>query len=675
MNWARIFGVFTIALWAAAFGRDSFDAWVSHTKMPVLAIETSVEVLDRNGDLLRAFQTSDDRWRLQTSVADVDPEFLRLLIRFEDKRFYSHAGVDLTAMVRAIGQAAWSGRVVSGGSTLTMQVARLMEESGTGTWRGKLRQIRLALALERRLSKDQILSLYLARAPYGGNLEGLRAASLAYYRTEPRRLTVSQSALLIALPQAPETRRPDRFPDKAHKARDRIIGRFVLAGDLPREATADQPLQAKRRQFPALAPHLSDRLRAANEAQVIETTIDAHVQLGMERLAREAVVRDVQHMSVAILAADYHTGEIIASVGSANYENDGRGGFIDMTQARRSPGSTLKPLIYGMGFDQGLIHPETLISDRPMQFGSYAPQNFDGQFRGNLRVREALQASLNLPVVSLLDRLGPSNLVTKLRQAGASPQIPGGQPGLAIALGGLGLSLQELVQLYGVLAQPNAPKILGAMQSQILPLAPVLSRRASWYVGDILKGVPRPSTAANSDVAFKTGTSYGHRDAWAIGYDGRHVIGVWMGRADGTPIPGAFGGALAAPLMFEAFSRVKSQSDPLPAPPGDALLLGNAGLPQPLRRFISRAQQQGIEQDHPKVAFPPDGARVARRNGAITVQIRDGIAPFTWLQDGTPVLTNSWDRQAQLMLRGRGYVSVRVIDARGRAAGTVIFAK
>ncbi|MEP3345060.1 MAG: penicillin-binding protein 1C [Litoreibacter sp.] len=675
MRLARTLCAAVVVFWGLAIGRDQFDDWVDQTQLPVLAVETGVEVVDRHEVLLRSYQTSDDRWRLATSITSVDPEFIRLLVRYEDKRFYQHAGVDPLAALRAAAQAVWNGQIVSGGSTLTMQVARLLEESGTGSWAGKLRQIRVALALERQLSKDEILSLYLARAPYGGNLEGLRAASLAYYQKEPRRLTPSQIGLLIALPQSPEARRPDKNPGRALLARDRVLTRLVDAGALGAEAITYQTLRAKRRGFAALAPHLSDRVLRDEGGQLIRTTLDANLQRPLETLARAAVADQGQRLSVAFVVADHETGEILASVGSARYANDRRGGFIDMTQARRSPGSTLKPLIYGLGFDQGLIHPETVISDRPLQFGSYAPLNFDGQFRGDLRVREALQASLNLPVVSVLDRLGPANLMSKLRQAGLAPQLAGDRAGLAIALGGVGVTLTELVQLYAAIAQPTAPKTLSAIPAASAPLPTVLSERAGWYLGDILKGTPRPNVSAGKDIAFKTGTSYGHRDAWAVGYDGRHVVGVWMGRADGTPVPGAFGGGLAAPLMFQAFDRVKPQTEPLPSPPRDALLVGNAQLPQPLRRFTSRAEQRGVAQDHPKVAFPPDGARVSRRGGAVTVQIRDGVAPFTWMQDGTPVLTNSWDRQARLFPSGRGYLKVRIIDAHGRAAGTTIFAE
>lgn len=669
----RLLGLVVVGLWAVAAMRDGIEGWVRSTNVPNLVIEVSQEVRDRDGALLRAYPASDGRWRMGASVANVDPEFLRLLIRYEDKRFYGHSGVDLVALIRSAAQALRHGEIVSGGSTLSMQVARLLEESGTGSWPGKLRQMRLAWALEQRLSKQDILSLYLARAPYGGNLEGLRAASLAYFQKEPQRLTPAQAALLIALPQSPETRRPDRFPERAKVARDKVLARLRAAGALPPDTRVKQAFAVRRHPFPQHGPHLADRLRARMPQAVISTTLDRRLQAQLEKLAQQTVRQGAQRLSVAMLVADHQTGEILASVGSSGYGNNGRGGFNDMTQAQRSPGSTLKPLIYGMGFDQGLIHPETLIADRPAQFGSYAPQNFDGEFRGQVRVRQALQSSLNLPVVSLLDRMGPANLMTKLRQTGAEPALPGGQAGLAIALGGLGLSLHDLVQLYAGLATPH-PKTLSPIPNASTPLAPVLSPRARWYVSDILREVPRPVMAQRRNVAFKTGTSYGHRDAWAIGYDGQHVVGVWMGRADGTPVPGAFGGDLAAPVLFQIFERLDEDGVPLPTAPRDALLLSASELPQPLRRFEARGAAVEGAPDMPQVAFPPDGARVRLRGGVVTVQIRNGVAPFTWMQDGQPVLTGSWDREAQLRPDGRGFMDVKVIDARGLSTGTTIFA-
>ncbi len=378
--------VVVAAVFAAATGRDLIDNWIDATDLPSLSVPTSTEVLARDGTLLRAFTVADGRWRMDPGP--VDPAFTTMLVAYEDKRFYRHNGVDPVAMIRAVGQAVWNGRVVSGGSTLTMQVARLLENSGTGKVTGKLRQMRVATALERRLSKDQILDLYLRIAPYGGNVEGIRAATRAWFGKDPRRLTPAQAALLVALPQSPETRRPDRFPQAATAARTRVLDRMIREGILDADrvvAALTEPVPTVRRDFPALAPHLTQRLRSADPLTgTIRTTIDADLQRAIESLARRAVARSGERLSVAILVADHRSGEILASVGSPGLTDTARAGFVDMTQALRSPGSTLKPFIYGLAFDDGLAHPETLIEDRPIAFGTYAPQNFDRTFRGTV---------------------------------------------------------------------------------------------------------------------------------------------------------------------------------------------------------------------------------------------------------------------------------------------------
>ena len=384
-----------------------------------------------------------------------------MLVAYEDKRFYDHAGVDPLAVLRAAKQALTTGKVVSGGSTLTMQVARLLEDGPTGRWQGKLRQTRVALALERRLSKDQILTLYLNRAPYGGNLEGLRAATRAWFGKDPNRLTPAQAALMVALPQSPETRRPDRDRAAARDARDRVLARMRDAGviDADTEAAAlREAVPAARRDFPAIAPHLADRMRAeAPREPVHRLTIDAEVQKKLERLAARVTAEAGERMSIAILAADHRTGEVIASVGSAGYrDGGGRQGFVDMTTALRSPGSTLKPFVYGLAFDLGMAHPETLIEDRPTAFGTWAPQNFDGQFRGTVKLRDALRMSLNIPAVALTEAITPDRLIAYLTAAGVGTEVPGGKPGLAIVLGGLGVTLEGLVQAYAGLAETGA---------------------------------------------------------------------------------------------------------------------------------------------------------------------------------------------------------------------------
>ncbi len=660
-----------------AGGAAGLDHWIEATDLPALEVAHSTEVLDRNGALLRAYTVEDGRWRLSVARSDVDPLLVEMLLAYEDKRFHQHPGMDVIAMGgRAVAQAVWNGRVVSGGSTLTMQVARLLEDGPTGRWDGKLRQLRVALALERRVSKARILELYLNRAPYGGNVEGgVRAAARIWFGKPPARLTPAEAALLVALPQSPETRRPDRFPpEAARKARTRVLTRAVSAGVISAEAAEAalrDPLPTRRAGMPARAAHLADRvLREEPGLNTHRLTIDADLQARLEVLATRAVADHggAQALSIAILVADHGTGgEVLASVGSAGYRADGRQGFVDMIRAPRSPGgSTLKPLVYGLGFDEGgLVHPQTLIEDRPMRFGSYAPENFDGgAYRGTVTVAEALRLSLNLPVVAVLDGLGAPRLMAAMHRAGMQPpRLPGNAaPGLAVALGGVGVTVEELTALYAAFGNQGKAVSLRHRMGGAVPVSPatVLSPPdAAWQVGHILSAMPPPPNAPpRNRLAYKTGTSYGHRDAWAVGgFDGRHVVTVWMGRPDGTPVPGAFGADVAAPpVLFEVFSRVKPElTPPLPTPPASVLLLSNATLPTPpLREF--RPPRGAVfaapPADAPELVFPPDGAVVNTGGAALFARVADGVPPFTWLANGTPILVGTTGRQAELFLPG-----------------------
>lgn len=674
----RARGIFWVValLFLLALGRDRLDAWVDATIIPPLVPATSVEVLDRNGTLLRAYTVENGRWRLPVTLAGVDPGFITLLLTYEDRRFYDHAGVDIRSLGRAAWQALRNGRIVSGGSTITMQVARLLENSGTGSWRGKLRQIRLALALERTLTKEDILALYLHLAPYGGNIEGIRAASFTWFGQEPAHLTTAQAALLVALPQAPNSRRPDRFAENARAARTRVLARAVSFNVLTQDEAnwANQaPLPDTRHDFPLLAPHLSDRIIADRSAAQHHLTLDVGIQISMETLARQAIRGHGSRMNAAIMVMDHSTGAILAAVGSAEYSDNPLQGFVDMTQALRSPGSTLKPLIYGLGFDAGLIHPESMIEDRPIRFGSYAPQNFDNLFRGELSVRRALQASLNIPVVSLLEEIGPAELMNRMRRAGMQPELPAGQPGLAVALGGVGTTMEDLMRLYGAIASGGGSVPLHYRQGDRggAPVQ-VLSPVASWYLGDILSGVIPPPNAPRNGLAYKTGTSYGHRDAWAFGFDGRHVVGVWLGRADGASVPGAFGADIAAPLLFEAFARIAPTLTPLPPPPSGALTVAYSDLPQPLRRFAPRAPLS-IGPDAPRIAFPPDGATLASEPGLpLLARVERGTPPYTWLWNGAPLHIAVQDRVVDLGTPPPGFVDLSVIDSSGISASVFL---
>lgn len=675
----RVIPVSILCLMLALVAMRSLDRWIGTTELPATLTDVSIEVLDRDGDLLRAYPVEDGIWRMDLTLAQVDPTYLDMLIAYEDRRFYAHAGVDLRAIFRAGAQAVWHGRVVSGGSTLTMQLARLLEDGTTGAWAGKWRQTRLALALERHLSKDQILRLYLIHAPYGGNIEGLRAASYLWFGKPPNRLSVAEAALLISLPQSPEGRRPDRAAKVARDARGRVLDRMQAQGILDAEAVALARQAALPRQMarmPQLAPHLTDRARGQNPGRArIALTVDAALQRRLEALVTRAAVAGGEHLSAALMVADHQTGEILASVGSAGYGTQGRQGFVDMTRALRSPGSTLKPLVYGMGFDQGLVHPETLIHDGPVDFEGYAPQNFDGIFRGDLRIREALQLSLNIPVVKLTRELGPARLMARLRKAGAAPVIPGrGRAGLAISLGGVGMRLEGLVQLYaGLAALGQGPGLRFLQEDSPTQMPRVLSPVAAWQVGEILRRIPPPPGARAGVLAYKTGTSYGHRDAWALGWDGRHVIGVWLGRADGTPVPGAFGGDLAAPILFEAFGRLKSAFEPLPSAPPATLTVATADLPARLQRFAPRdAAFVGDAADAPQLLFPPNGARLELEGQDLTIKLRGGHAPFTVFANGVPVVTGATAAALTLPNPGAGFSHLSVVDARGRAAAVTV---
>jgi penicillin-binding protein 1C len=672
VNGSRTVFALAASLLLGAFSHDLLDGWINRTVLPPLSIATSVEVLDRRGDLLRAYTVGDGLWRLDVDLDQVDPDFVKALLHYEDKRYFQHSGVDVVAMLRVVGQAVWNGRVVSGGSTLTMQVARLLEQSGTGAVKGKLRQMRVALALERRLSKQEILQLYLNLAPYGGNLEGIRAASLSYFGKEPLRLTLAQTALLVAIPQSPETRRPDQFAANAAVARDRVLQRALESGWIDQDqalAAQSENVPSTRKPFAAIAPHISDRARNAQPlGQKIRLTLDRSVQIALEDLAQTVVQGQGERLQVAIVVADHRSGEIVASIGSAAFQRDARQGFIDMTTALRSPGSTLKPLIYGLAFDQGIAHPETLIEDRLTDFSGYRPQNFDRQYRGSIRIREALQLSLNIPVVALTAALGPPKVLQALDKAGVDFALPAGQPGLAIALGGIGVTLTDMVQLYATLARGGVVLPL-TFQDNVQRQAGqrVLSAASAWQVSDILAGLAPPPGAPENRLAYKTGTSYGHRDAWAIGYDGQHVIGVWMGRPDGTSVPGAFGAELAAPVLFEAFARLKPELTPQAPAPSETLLVANFQLPQPLQRFRAQTSAFAAREDAPQIVFPPDGAEVELLEGGLLAKVRGGSGPFTWLADGEPVLAPARARDVMLTGLGVGFLTLSVIDAEGQS--------
>lgn len=665
-----------------AIAAITFAAWVYSLGPAPLGegMEFSTVVVDRNGRLLRPYATPDGRWRLPATVQDVDPRYLDLLIAYEDKRFRRHHGVDPLAVVRAAMQLITHGRIVSGGSTITMQVARLLEPRTDRTFLAKLRQAVRAIEIEQRLSKDEILTLYLGLAPYGGNLEGTRAASLAYFGKEPRRLSLGEAAMLVAIPQSPEVRRPDRSAQLARRARDRVLDRIALAGAVPLDEIAQakaEPSPAGRRAMPVLAPHASDQAvaAAAPGTKIIALTVDAAIQKPLEDLARERAQTFGPDVAVAIMAIDHQTGEVIARVAGGDYFDERRAGQVDMTQAVRSPGSTLKPFIYGLAFEDGLVHPETLIEDRPIRYGSYAPENFDLTFQGTVPVRKALQMSLNVPAVTLLDAIHASRLTARITDAGAHFVLPKGEaPGLAMGLGGVGITLTDLTMLYGGLARGGNTIALTERRGEIA--APVQRRLidpvAAWYVGNVLIGTPPPENAAGGRIAFKTGTSYGYRDAWSVGFDGRHTVGVWVGRPDSAPVPGLIGRAAAAPILFDAFGRLGNLPVPLAKAPKGVLFATNNRLPIPLQRFRTGAVPSDSREQAPRIMFPPNGARLAAEGTDMALKISGGTGPLTLLVNGVPRATRDGQRTLFFTPDGPGFARLTVMDARGAVDSVVV---
>jgi penicillin-binding protein 1C len=670
----------------------AFAVWaMSLGPLPLAEAEAvSTTIVDRNGKLLRAYAMADGRWRLPVDARkDVDPTYLKLLLAYEDRRFRDHHGVDPRALARAAYQIATRGHIVSGGSTITMQLARLIEPRSKRSLHFKLRQIVRALEIERQMSKDEILDRYLTLAPYGGNLEGIRSASIAYFGKEPKRLSLAEAALLVALPQSPETRRLDRYPEAAKKGRDRVLGRMVaeqvISADDADQAKA-QPVPRFRKPLPILAPHAADQAAATVKDQpVIKLTLDAALQKVLEPLAHDRAVALGPNISVGLIVIDNDSGDVLAHVGSADYFDERRAGQVDMTRAVRSPGSTLKPFIYGLAFEDGFVHPESLIEDRPVRFGSYAPENFDMTYQGTVPVRKALQLSLNVPAIVLLDRVGASRLSTRLKQAGGNLILPKDEaPGLAMGLGGVGVTLQDLAMLYSGLPRLGTTRRLREIMTkdnsrdESRETMRLMEPAAAWQVGNVLMGTPPPENAARNRIAFKTGTSYGYRDAWSVGFDGRITIGVWVGRPDGAPVPGLIGRVAAAPILFDAFARTGKLPTALPKAPRGALVAANAKLPLPLKRFrpLGELVRAGAEQA-PHIQFPLNGSRIDVDRSAGTeaatmpVKVSGGVLPLTMMVNGLAVGEIDSRRQRLIDPPGPGFARLTVIDATG-AADTVV---
>ncbi|WP_446009146.1 penicillin-binding protein 1C [Candidatus Electrothrix sp.] len=650
----------------------------------------STKIVDRNGELLRLFTTKDGYWRLPAQLESrngntaVDPEFIRLLLACEDKRFWSHHGVDPLAMSRALFQFITQGRVVSGASTITMQTVRLLRPHPRTLWH-KIIEMLQALRLEQQLSKQEILETYLTLTPYGGNIEGIEAACRFYFQKDAARITPSQAALLISLPQSPERRRPDRHHEQAVVARDRFLHRLHEEGLLTAEQVQlgkEQPIPHKRSPTPFLAPHLSQRLAARFvDQQDIKTSLLKALQEQLETIA--AQVQDKLgadgKKTLALLVVENQGRRVLAHVGSGDFWTNG----MDLTRAQRSPGSALKPFIYGLAFEQGFLHPETRILDRPTRFGSYGPGNFDGRYRGWVAVREALHRSLNLPAVQVLERVGPQRLLSRFAQLGLAVD-PDKPPGLSLALGGTATSLIELTGLYAALADKGRYSPLSYSPNGPAPSRQkMLSRAAAWYVDDILRTRPPRSGLVAKDlqgtrIRYKTGTSYGYRDAWALGYTPDYTVGIWIGRPDWGYGKETTGANSAVPVLLRVFAALstnqelqriglheksKEKNNRLPA---EVLLVRHNQLPVHLQWF-SRTAGSGQGINTPRIFFPVDGSTMQlEKEPLLALKSHGGTPPFHWLVNGRPLGREHHEAITSYSPEGPGLTRITLVDSRGK---------
>lgn len=589
--------------------------------LPLREVQPARVVVAEDGTPLWRFADKQGVWRYPITLDEVAPAYLEALLNYEDRWFWHHPGINPVAILRAAGQNLRQGGIVSGGSTLTMQVARLLDPQPR-TLRGKVVQAWRALQLEWHLSKREILMLYLNRAPFGGTVEGVGAASWIWLGKPPSQLTKGEAALLAVLPQAPSRLRPDRWPQRAEAARNKVLQRLAdnhIWSVQEVNEIRQEPVWLPPRQMPQTAPLLARRLLSISGQNKIVSTLDLSLQRELENLAQTLKPELPPRTSLAVLVVDHTNMKVRGYVGSVDFRDDSRFGHVDMIASVRSPGSVLKPFIYGMALDDGLIHGESLLQDVPRRFGDYRPGNFDSGFHGPVSVSEALKRSLNLPAVQLLDALGPKSVTARLRNVGLNLRFPlGAEPNLSLALGGTGTRMHELVAAYSVFARQGRAAQLRWLADQPLRQRPLLSPGAAWIVRRMLAGDAQPSASGTVNdivpLAWKTGTSYGYRDAWTIGITPRYLIGVWVGRPDATPVAGQFGFASAVPVMHQVANLLAGHMpasgtprDPRPATVSAQSICWPGGQPLPAGDENCRQRRQSwvLNQTVPPTLLAP----------------------------------------------------------------------
>jgi penicillin-binding protein 1C len=539
-------------------------------------IEYSTVITSNDSTLFHAFLTSDDKWRMYTELHEITPQLKKAIIFKEDKYFRYHFGINPVSVARALVYNILKGKRTSGASTITMQVARLLVPKKRTYW-NKFKEMLKAIQLEWHLSKDEILQLYLNLVPYGSNIEGVKSASIIYFGKAPNHLSIAEITALSIIPNRPVSLKPVDNKDYIIQERNKWLKRYLKSGLFKKESINDaleEPLETYRREVPKISPHIAYRLKSEYPCKkIIRTNIDLEMQMKLQKIvsnySRSIYFQNIKNATALVI--ENSSQRVLSYIGSADYYNNEDGGQVDGIKAVRSPGSTLKPLLYGLAFDMGFITPKFVISDVPVSFGGYEPENYDGKFYGNVTAEYALYNSLNVPAVKILDKIGTTLFFDKLAAAGFKQiEKDRNDLGLSSILGGCGTTLEDLTGLFCAFANRGIYKKPVYLNEEGINNTGnrILSESSSYMITEILTKLSRPdlpvewqNTSHMPKIAWKTGTSYGRRDAWSIGYNKKYTIGVWVGNFSGEGVPELNGADKAAPLLFKIFNTVDYDSE------------------------------------------------------------------------------------------------------------------
>jgi penicillin-binding protein 1C len=537
-------------------------------------VEYSTIITDNKGEVVNAFLTADEKWRMKTELNEISPLLKKTIIAKEDKYFYSHPGINVVAVGRAFFKNLLRMKRTSGASTITMQVAKALEPRKR-TAVAKAIEIFRAFQLEWKYDKNEILQLYLNLVPYGGNIEGVKAASFLYFKKNPDHLSLAEITALSIIPNRPSSLVIGKNNDLIIQERNRWLRKFAIEKVFTKKEIEDalnEPLIANRSVVPHFIPHLSYQLKRQKTEVVVKTNIVLNTQLKTEKLVEDYIrslrLQNIRNAAVVII--DNKTHNVITYVGSGNFADTTDGGQVNGAAAIRQPGSTLKPLLYGLCIDDGLLTPKAIIEDVAVNYSGYAPENYDQKFNGYVTLEYALEHSLNIPAVKSLKLLGRDESIEKLKAVNFT-QIKKDQNklGLSVVLGGCGTTLEELTGLFSAFANDGVFVAPNYIQSNTTSkTVRVLSSAANYMVTDILSKVNRPDFPLNwqatermPKIAWKTGTSYGRRDAWSIGYNKKYTVGVWVGNFSGQGVPELSGANTATPLLFKIFNTIDYNND------------------------------------------------------------------------------------------------------------------